>query len=241
MVDRVGCPIDGIIDAACYAQATGWSAFNMSTAVPATAYMYSGCAAVHAYVRLACVRGRVGGGVSQCTACLYRLFLQASAVYLVTSSCAHSLPQQYHQLPCSCGCHAVTNSTKVNANSTQYHYHHVTNQPQLSVCKKRRYTHAVHCETYVHAGCMRVLCVPHSPASTECKRCCVCPPKHAAQEHSRQVSSTIQEHREFGEQKCTKQDDAEDMQPVLRIWCCNQKRNTQVTPLIPEPTTTVTA
>jgi hypothetical protein len=36
----------------------------------------SGCAAVHACVRLACVRGRVGGGVSQCIACLYRLFLQ---------------------------------------------------------------------------------------------------------------------------------------------------------------------
>jgi hypothetical protein len=30
------------------APATGWTAFNMSTAVPATAYMYSGCAAVHA-------------------------------------------------------------------------------------------------------------------------------------------------------------------------------------------------
>jgi hypothetical protein len=56
------------------APAIGWTAFNMSTAVPATAYMYSGYAAVHACVRLVCV-GRVGGGVSQCAACLYHLIL----------------------------------------------------------------------------------------------------------------------------------------------------------------------
>jgi hypothetical protein len=50
------------------ALATRWAAFNVS-AVPATSYMYSGCAVVHACVRLACVRGRVGVRYSQCTAC----------------------------------------------------------------------------------------------------------------------------------------------------------------------------
>jgi hypothetical protein len=43
------------------APATGWAAFNMSTAAPATAYMYSWCAAMHACVRLACMRGQVWG------------------------------------------------------------------------------------------------------------------------------------------------------------------------------------
>jgi hypothetical protein len=67
-------------------------AFNMSTAVPATAYMYSGCAAVHACVRLACVRGRVGGGVSQCTAYLYRyrLFLRCCGRCTLCDAC-HSM------------------------------------------------------------------------------------------------------------------------------------------------------
>jgi hypothetical protein len=51
------------------APATGWAAFYMSTAEPATSYKHSGCAAVHACVRLACVRLRVGVRYSQCTAC----------------------------------------------------------------------------------------------------------------------------------------------------------------------------
>jgi hypothetical protein len=65
----------------------------MLTAVPATSSMYSGCAAVHACVRLACVRGRVGGGVSQCIAC--RVISRSIAEYLVQAwdvrnSCKHN-------------------------------------------------------------------------------------------------------------------------------------------------------